>query len=141
MLSGLNHLTLAVSSLAPSVAFYQQLLGMRLHARWDSGAYLSCGDLWLCLSLDPQRRITPPEESDYTHYAFTVTEEDFEPLSQRLEQAGVTVWKQNKSEGASFYFLDPDGHKLELHVGSLAARLAACREKPYAGMVFTSDEA
>lgn len=51
MLSGLNHLTLAVSQLAPSVAFYQQLLGMTLHARWDSGAYLSCGDLWLCLSL------------------------------------------------------------------------------------------
>ena len=70
-----------------------------------------------------------------------LAEEDFEPFSQRLEQAGVTVWKQNKSEGASFYFLDPDGHKLELHVGSLAARLAACREKPYAGMVFTSDEA
>lgn len=54
MLSGLNHLTLAVSSLAPSVAFYHQLLGMTLHARWDGGAYLSCGDLWLCLSLDPQ---------------------------------------------------------------------------------------
>ncbi|HBU6698889.1 TPA: VOC family protein, partial [Klebsiella pneumoniae] len=33
MLSGLNHLTLAVSQLAPSVAFYQQLLGMTLHAR------------------------------------------------------------------------------------------------------------
>ncbi len=66
MLSGLNHLTTAVSQLAPSVAFYQQLLGMMLHARWDSGAYLSCGDLWLCLSLDPQRRVTPPEESDYT---------------------------------------------------------------------------
>lgn len=72
MLSGLNHLTLAVSQLAPSVAFYQQLLGMTLHARWDSGAYLSCGDLWLCLSLDPQRRITPSEESDYTHYAFSI---------------------------------------------------------------------
>ena len=77
MLSGLNHLTLAVSQLAPSVAFYQQLLGMTLHARWDSGAYLSCGDLWLCLSLDPQRRVTPPEESDYTHYAFSISEADF----------------------------------------------------------------
>jgi hypothetical protein len=30
----------------------------------------------------------------------------------------------------------PDGHKLELHVGSLAQRLAACREQPYKGMVF-----
>lgn len=88
MLSGLNHLTLAVSSLAPSVAFYHQLLGMTLHARWDGGAYLSCGDLWLCLSLDPQRRVTPPEESDYTHYAFSVAEADFAGFSARLETAG-----------------------------------------------------
>jgi hypothetical protein len=81
----------------------------------------------------------PPQESDYTHYAFTVAEEDFEPFSQRLEQRHRLEAEQKR--GASFYFLDPDGHKLELHVGSLAARLAACREKPYAGMVFTSDEA
>jgi hypothetical protein len=123
------------------VTFWHELLGLALHARWNTGAYLTCGDLWVCLSYDEARQYVPPQESDYTHYAFTVAEEDFEPFSHKLEQAGVTVWKQNKSEGASFYFLDPDGHKLELHVGSLAARLAACREKPYAGMVFTSDEA
>ena len=40
----------------------------------------------------------PPQESDYTHYAFTVAKDDFALLSRRLEQAGVTVWKQNKSE-------------------------------------------
>ena len=141
MLSGLNHLTLAVSDLTPSVDFYHQLLGMRLHARWDGGAYLSCGELWLCLSLDAQRHKIAPEESDYTHYAFSVAEADFASMTERLAQAGVVVWKDNRSEGASYYFLDPDGHKLELHVGSLAARLAACREKPYAGMVFTSDGA
>ncbi|HHG8771309.1 TPA: FosA family fosfomycin resistance glutathione transferase [Raoultella planticola] len=140
MLSGLNHLTLAVSELAPSVAFYHQLLGMKLHARWDGGAYLSCGDLWLCLSLDPQRRPTPPEESDYTHYAFSIAEADFAGVAARLEVAGVTVWKVNRSEGASYYFLDPDGHKLELHVGSLAQRLAACREQPYKGMVFFDED-
>ncbi|MFQ9623452.1 MAG: glutathione transferase, partial [Enterobacteriaceae bacterium] len=78
----------------------------------------------------------PPEESDYTHYAFSVAEADFAGFSARLETAGVAVWKVNRSEGASYYFLDPDGHKLELHVGSLALRLAACRKQPYKGMVF-----
>ena len=48
----------------------------------------------------------------------------------------TTVWKDNKSEGQSFYFLDPDGHKSELHVGDLASRLAQCRERPYSGMRF-----
>ncbi|MBF4177401.1 FosA family fosfomycin resistance glutathione transferase [Lelliottia nimipressuralis] len=138
MLQSLNHLTLAVSNLQTSVAFWRDLLGLSLHAQWDTGAYLTCGELWLCLSFDETRDYVPPNESDYTHYAFSVAPADFESFSHRLEQAGVTVWKSNKSEGASFYFLDPDGHKLELHAGDLAARLAACREKPYAGMQFYS---
>lgn len=46
------------------------------------------------------------------------------------------AWRDNRSEGASFYFLDPDGHRLEAHVGDLASRLRACREHPYAGMRF-----
>ncbi len=41
MLQGLNHLTLAVSDLASSPHFIST--GMRLHASWDSGAYLSWG--------------------------------------------------------------------------------------------------
>jgi hypothetical protein len=45
-------------------------------------------------------------------------------------------WKSNRSEGDSFYFLDPDGHQLEAHVGSLESRLAQCRLRPYAGMRF-----
>ncbi|SNY67669.1 fosfomycin resistance glutathione transferase [Enterobacter sp. CC120223-11] len=132
MLTGLNHLTLAVADIARSLAFYQQLPGMRLRARWDKGAYLSCGELWLCLSLDDE--VT--EKRDYTHYAFSLTAEDFPKVVKQLETLGAVVWKENKSEGESFYFLDPDGHRLELHVGGLAQRLTACREKPYAGMVF-----
>lgn len=136
MLKSLNHLTLAVSDIASSIGFYHHLLGLPLHARWDSGAYLSCGDLWLCLSLDAQRHDIAPQESDYTHYAFSIDENDFAAFVARLAKAGVTSWKENKSEGESFYFLDPDGHKLEAHVGNLAQRLAACRAKPYKGMVF-----
>lgn len=136
MLSGLNHLTLAVADLQRSIAFYQALPGMRLHARWTRGAYLSCGSLWLCLSLDP---VAGVPRQDYTHYAFSVAEADFLPLCARLEQAGVTVWKSNRSEGESFYFLDPDNHQLELHVGSLASRLEACRQQPYDGMIFYDD--
>ncbi|MCU2754314.1 VOC family protein, partial [Enterobacter hormaechei subsp. xiangfangensis] len=87
MLQSLNHLTLAVSDLQKSVTFWHELLGLELHARWNTGAYLTCGELWVCLSYDEARRYVPPQESDYTHYAFTVAEEDFEPFSHRLEQA------------------------------------------------------
>ncbi|UZE13367.1 fosfomycin resistance glutathione transferase [Pseudomonas sp. B21-053] len=138
MLTGLNHLTLAVTDLNRSVAFYQNLLQLRLDATWDTGAYLSLPGLWLCLSLDPLRNAEPA--ADYTHYAFTLSAADFLPFVERLRSAGVKEWRDNRSEGASFYFLDPDGHKLEVHVGDLASRLNACRQKPYAGMKFFDDQ-
>ncbi|MQB14931.1 fosfomycin resistance glutathione transferase [Pseudomonas lactis] len=132
MLSGFNHLTLAVTDVARSVSFYHDLLRLQLDATWDNGAYLSLPGLWLCLSLDPLR--STAAAVDYTHYAFTVDAADFTALVERLRAAGVQEWRDNRSEGASFYFLDPDGHKLEAHVGDLASRLQACRAKPYAGM-------
>lgn len=132
MLSGLNHLTLAVQSLDLSVLFYRDLLGFRLAARWNKGAYLELGDLWLCLSLDDRR--SNEAWPEYTHYAFSTSAEKFSPFVAKLIQAGVVEWKSNSSEGDSFYFLDPDGHKLEVHVGSLASRLQKCREHLYEGM-------
>jgi glutathione S-transferase fosA5 len=135
MLIGLNHLTLAVSDLERSVGFYAKLLGFRLHARWDGGAYLSLGELWLCLagSRSPHGALERP---GYTHYAFSVRADDFHTLSAMLRQAQVREWRDDTSEGASIYFLDPDGHQLEAHAGTLATRLAECRAHPYAGMVF-----
>ncbi|SDY80505.1 fosfomycin resistance glutathione transferase [Pseudomonas sp. NFIX28] len=138
MLTGLNHLTLAVTDLNRSLAFYRELLGLRLDASWDGGAYLSLPGLWLCLSLDPSRRLA--EVPDYTHYAFSIEAGHFLTFVQRLRAAGVREWRDNRSEGASFYFLDPDGHQLEAHVGDLASRLRACRRQPYAGMTIFTDE-
>ncbi|TFB43335.1 fosfomycin resistance glutathione transferase [Pseudomonas sp. F01002] len=138
MLTGLNHLTLAVTNLNRSVAFYHDLLQLQLEATWDTGAYLSLPGLWLCLSLDPLR--SPEPAVDYTHFAFNISATDFPFLVERLRSADVQEWRDNRSEGASFYFLDPDGHKLEAHVGNLESRLAACRQRPYAGMKFFDDQ-
>ena len=134
MLTGLNHLTLAVRDLPRSAGFYRDLLGFRLDAQWDRGAYLSLGDLWLCLTLDASERTIAT--STYTHDAFSIGPADFAAFCTRLRDAGVPEWQVNRSAGASFYFLDPDAHQLEAHVGTLASRLAACRRQPYDGMVF-----
>jgi catechol 2,3-dioxygenase-like lactoylglutathione lyase family enzyme len=134
MLTGLNHLTLAVTDLERSVGFYRDLLGFRPAATWKTGAYLRLGELWLCLSLDDKRATSP--QPDYTHYAFGIAQDSFPAFRARLLDAGVAEWRQNRSEGDSFYFLDPDGHQLEAHVGDLARRLAACRAAPYADMRF-----
>ncbi|MBX6279702.1 UNVERIFIED_CONTAM: glutathione transferase, partial [Pseudomonas aeruginosa] len=53
-----------------------------------------------------------------------------------LRELNVPLWRQDKSEGDSLYFLDPDGHQLEAHVGDLKSRLATCRSHPYSEMEF-----
>lgn len=125
--TGLNHLTLAVADLDRAVTFYRDLLGCRLRARWPRGAYLETGSLWLCLTLAPGRSAVAA--ADYSHIAFDVAPGDFAALSARIA-ACCPIWQGNHSEGASLYFLDPDGYRLEIHVGSLDSRLAHYRARP-----------
>lgn len=126
-ITGLNHITLAVSDVRRAITFYQTVLGCALKAEWPEGAYLEAGGLWLCLSYDAAARKAP--HPDYSHIAFSVTPEDFAILGERIE-AQCEIWKANTSEGNSIYFLDPDGHKLELHIGTLASRLDSYRNEP-----------
>jgi len=131
MIRGINHVTLAVADLGRALTFYQDVLGLHVAAVWSRGAYLEAGALWLCLSQDDARR--PEPSPDYTHIAFDVADADFALLASRIAAASPQ-WRNNRSEGNSLYFLDPDGHKLELHVGSLHSRLAHYRSAPPPGM-------
>lgn len=134
MITGINHVTLAVRDLAASLHFYTEVLGCRLLARWPRGAYLAAGELWLALILDARAREGPLPE--YTHVAFHVPAAHFEAAAARIRGAGATVWQDNRSEGASLYFLDPTGHKLEIHATDLAERLRTARLAPWEGLEF-----
>ena len=128
MIRGINHITLAVRDLEASFVFYTQVVGLRPVARWYRGAYLEAGGDWVCLSLDDTARNRSLPE--YTHVAFTVDEGDFSAAVERLRGAKVECWQENRSPGESFYFLDPNGHKLEIHASDLAARVKALKEIP-----------
>lgn len=129
MLQGLNHITIAVTDLDRSLDFYTRLVGMTAHVRWDGGAYLSAGETWFCLSLD-----AAAPGQDYSHIALDVAASDFDRFAATLRSADVIEWKQNRSEGQSLYFLDPDGHKLEIHSGDLQSRLESLKSAPYKGL-------
>jgi catechol 2,3-dioxygenase-like lactoylglutathione lyase family enzyme len=129
LLTGLNHVTLAVSDLDRSLDFYLNLLGFKGHVRWDRGAYLSLGSLWLCLSLG-----RPCPKTDYTHLALDIGRGGFDDFVRRLRASGVVEWQRNSSEGPSIYFLDPDGHRLEIHAGGLQDRLASLKDAPFSGL-------
>jgi len=112
-----------------SFDFYVATLGMKPEVKWDTGAYLSVGELWVCLSVGKVSL-----EKDYSHICFSVAKPNFNSCCAQLLSSGVETWKENTSEGESLYFLDPDGHKLEIHVGSLNSRMKELKSKPYKGM-------
>ncbi len=139
MVNGINHITFAVRDLDKSLAFYQKVLGLSVAAVWAEGAYLQAGSTWIALNLDLQADTKPPCQC--SHIAFHVEKKDFDPLAERIRRSGATIWQENKSEGASLYFTDPDCHKLEIHASDLAARLYAMELDPPKGYtaIFQTD--
>lgn len=132
MITGLNHITLAVKDIEKSFIFYRDVLGFTPLCKWEGSAYFLVGDpddpraLWFCLNRDKRREAT----SCSTHYAFSVLPQDFQTLSERIISFGAEIFKKNASPGKSLYFLDPDGHKLEIHIGNWKARIQAKKENP-----------
>lgn len=138
MTSGLNHVTFAVSRLDLSIRFYADLLGLKALVRWDHGAYLTAGEMWVSLVLDSSAT-EATNNSSYTHVAFSVPSQNFVALREKLLAHDAEEWQLNASPGESFYFLDPDGHKLEIHAGTLSNRLAWLRDNPRPGIAWLNE--
>jgi catechol 2,3-dioxygenase-like lactoylglutathione lyase family enzyme len=119
MIESLNHITLAVKDIDRSFKFYSEIIGLKPLVKWDKGAYFLAGDFWFCLNVDEKRKDNPC----YTHYAFTVTKENFKEMSHKITNSGAYIFKENTSPGESLYFLDLDGHKLEIHAGDWKVRM------------------
>jgi len=89
LITGVNHITLAVRDLDRSYRFYVETLGSRPLARWNKGAYLLVGDLWLCLTLDERTRSSPLPE--YSYIAFNVPAARFEDAAASIRDSGAAV--------------------------------------------------
>lgn len=134
MINGINHITLSVKDAEQSFNFYTEVLGFRPLAKWSVGSYLLAGDTWIALHNDGKTRSEKLPE--YTHIAFSVSEEDFPKMKEKIIDSGAEVWQDNKSEGDSLYFVDPNGHRLEIHASDLDARIKAVKENPWEDIEF-----
>jgi len=134
VIKGINHITLSVKDVDQSFEFYTQILGFKPVVKWPKGAYLLAGDLWFCLFLDDNTRKSKLPE--YTHIAFTISEQNFKIMSERIKKSGAKIWQENRTEGDSLYFVDPNGHKLEIHASSLKARIKRAKINPWDGLEF-----
>lgn len=132
LITGFSHVTLSVSNLDDSFLFYQDMLGLKPVMRSAISAYFEIGKDWLALVEDANTRSEPPRE--YTHLAFHIPSDQFQSFTDALLQNQVTQWQEGSSE--SFYFLDPDGHKLEIHAATLQDRLISRKAAQQTTTVF-----
>ena len=121
---GLLHVTIPVSDLVRSRAFYTDVLGLEFIGqapRTDPHfVFLKCGADYVVLGRDTSRG----RFDDIIHHAFIV--DAFDAAVSELEAKGVEVFrKEERHEGVftgrSAYFHDPDGNALEvIHLANAA---------------------
>ena len=114
----LNHTIVAVSDKEASATFLTQILGLPRPTRF--GPFMVV-ELANGVNLD---FIDSDEAIVSQHYAFLVSESDFDAIFGRITASDLPYWadpgRQKAGEinhhdgGRGVYFLDPDGHFLEI---------------------------
>jgi len=115
----LNHTIVAARDKKASAAFLATILGLQVGAPF--GPFLpveTTNGVTLDFMDSDADRIAPQ------HYAFLVSEEDFDAIFGRIQQAGIRYFADpahqeagriNRHDGGrGLYFADPNGHNLEI---------------------------
>jgi catechol 2,3-dioxygenase-like lactoylglutathione lyase family enzyme len=114
----LNHTIVAAHDKEASARFLAGLLGLEVGPPYGPFLPVEIPNGVTLDFLDTEGEITPQ------HYAFLVSEDDFDVIFARVREAGLAYWADpyhhrpgeinHNDGGRGVYFDDPDGHRLEL---------------------------
>ncbi|GGN81723.1 hypothetical protein GCM10011579_068630 [Streptomyces albiflavescens] len=114
----LNHTIVAAHDKKASARFLADILGLQVSPPYGPFIPVPIPNGVTLDYMDTTGTITPQ------HYAFLVSEEDFDEIFARIRAAGLTYWADpahrrvneiNTNDGGrGTYFDDPDGHNLEI---------------------------
>ena len=113
----LNHTIVAAHDKEASAKFLAEILGLPRPAPY--GPFMTVqADNDVTLDF-----MDTPDPIASQHYAFLVSEEDFDGILARVRERGLTIWADpghrepdeinTMDGGRAFYFESPEGHNLE----------------------------
>ena len=121
---GICHFGLSVADLEESIRFYSEVLGLEISTRREKDAFFKIGDAdVLALIQYPggaeafNASMRPKNWGKaFTHFGLRAESVDAVfAFQDDLRERGVRIVKEayERWDGASFYFLDPNGYTLE----------------------------
>ncbi|MGW4729144.1 VOC family protein [Streptomyces shenzhenensis] len=118
MTVNLNHTIVAARDKQASAKFLADILGLRVSPDFGPFAPVEIPNGVTLDYMEASDTISPQ------HYAFLVSEDDFDAIFARIGAAGLTFWADpmhrhpgeiNTNDGGrGTYFEDPNGHNLEI---------------------------
>lgn len=115
-IDNLDHVAIRVADLNRSANWYQDTLGLKKYRleKWgDFPIFLLAGKSGIALFPEKENNATP-QKSDIDHFAFKVTNENFQKAKAEFDQKGIKYIFQDHSYFHSLYLHDPDNHTVEL---------------------------
>ena len=121
---GVHHLALVCRDVERTVRFYQDLLGFPLVEMFENRDYPGSTHFFMDIGHDnllaffdfPGLDLDQAVEAvgGVQHIALSVSQEAFDQLKARLDQAGVEYLGPDRGLTRSMYLKDPDGIQIEL---------------------------
>ena len=121
----LDHIVLPIWDVEKSIAFYRDLLGLKLVDAYDGGDWGGYPWLMLIFALGDKREIvlvhfagakrSPADKlpKDGRHLAMAETG-SLESWRKKLREADIEFWEEDHGDQQSLYFSDPNGITLEI---------------------------
>ncbi|WP_431161180.1 VOC family protein [Flagellimonas beolgyonensis] len=116
----LDHVAIRVADMEASIAWYQKVLGLKKYQlpEWgDFPIFMIAGKSGIALfpaNLDHPKLDRDSRNVKIDHFAFNVTNENFEKAKNRYQALGLDYNIQDHHYFQSIYTKDPDGHVVEL---------------------------